>query len=107
MQVENIDNIAKRFRMQRLGYIATGYTQEQEDAIYRGASKILTNKYGHIISEDEIYNRIIKKGHIYTVCKTGNTRGFLEKTTGNIGISYFLKNISENLLHELVHRMRI
>lgn len=109
MQEENIDEVAKRFRIQRFGYIATGYTDEQEDAIYRASSKILASKYGHIISEEELYSRIVKQGHIYTLklWEGKSDRGFLEKKTGNIGIPYFLRGITENIIHEIVHRIRI
>lgn len=106
---EDIDEVAKRYRIKKFGYIAVDYDVAQEECIYRYASNILAQKYGNIISEQNIYDKIIKKGRIYTlyINRNMNAKGFLEVETGNICVSYIIKEMTENLLHEIVHRVRL
>ena len=103
---EDIDKLAKRYRIEKLGYIATGYIKEQEEAVYMAASKILASKYSDLISINDIYEKLKSKGHIFTIYKYSGDRrtGLYDSKTDNVLVSYIIKRMSENLLHELTHK---
>ena len=104
--MENIDELARQYRYKKMGYIATGYVKEQEEAVYMAASKILANKYPDLIDANEAYNVLNSKGNIFTVCKYDGDRrnGVFEPKTGNILIPYLIRRMTENLLHEITHK---
>ena len=105
-KVQNVDELAKRYRIEELGYIATGYIKEQEEAVYMAASRIISSKYPNLISEDELYKKIKNKGNIFTIYRYSGDRrnGVYDSKTGNVLVPYFVKRMSENLLHELSHK---
>lgn len=104
----NIDELAEQYRIDRIGYIACNYTKEQEEAVYMAASKILAGKYKDIIDVQDTYETLNSRGNIYTIYKyKGDARsGLLDNGKNcNVLIPYFLKRMTENLLHELTHKI--
>lgn len=105
---KNIDLLAEQYRINRIGYIACNYTKEQEEAVYLAASKILSSKYPNLATRDDIYETLNTKGNIYTIYKyKGDPKsGLLDNGKNcNVLIPYFLKRMTENLLHELTHKI--
>lgn len=104
----DIDNLAKQYRDKRVGYIATGYIKEQEEAVYLAASKILASKYPNIVTSNELNNILNSKGNIYTIyrCDGDRRKGLFDGIKrANILIPYFIRRMTENLLHEIIHKI--
>ena len=107
-KVLDLDKLAKQYRDKKIGYIATGYIKEQEEAVYLAASKILASKYPNIVTANELYSILNSKGKIYTIhrCDGDRRKGLFDGTKrANILIPYFIRKMTENLLHELIHKI--
>lgn len=102
---ESIEQLAKRYKKMRWGYIAKAYSQNEEEETYKEIANIISDKYGHIVSFDEIVERLSKRGHIYTMDICGKKDGFYEFKTGNVGLSHFLNRITTVSLHEFIHKI--
>lgn len=101
---EKIEDVLYRYRKKGYGDIAKFYSIQEEQEVYKKGAQILSKKYGDIISKEEIYEILSRRGRIYTM-KLNNRMAFFEIKTANIGIPHFLDRFTETLLHELVHKL--
>ena len=102
---EDISETAKRYRKMHWGYIAKIYSKSEEEIYYKQAANLLYKKYSHIISEEEIFDVLSKRGNIYTMYIINDQNAFYEFKTGNIMISHFLDRMTQTLLHEMTHKL--
>ena len=102
---ETIQKITYRYRKNGNGYISKIYSVTEEQKYYKEAAKILSKRFNKFISQDEIYEILSKRGHIFTMVIRKNMKAFYETKTGNVAISHFLNRMTEMLLHELVHKL--
>ena len=99
MDLLQLDQLAKQYRIEEMGYIATGYVKEQEEAVYLAASEILANQYPNLINVDEVYKILNSIGNIFTVYKYRGDRrnGLFDGKRGHILIPYLIKKMSFHL----------
>ncbi len=99
----DLESVIKRYKSLSLGYVAKGYTLDEETNIYKEAADLISKKYSDIIKKDDIVDVLSSKGKIFTMV-IKKREAFYEYRTGNIGISHFLR-LTTDLLHELVHKI--
>lgn len=99
----DIESIGKRYKTLSLGYVAKGYSLNEEKDIYNEAAELISKKYGDIINKNDIVDILSSKGRIITMV-IKNREAFYEYRTGNIAIPHFLR-LTTDLLHELVHKI--
>ena len=111
--MESFDNKEKnlvediiRYKKIKWGYIAKVYSKEEEEEIYREATTLIYNRYGHIRNYDSIFETLTNRGNIYTMDITRNrNKAFYDKITGNVGLPHFLNRITSSSMHEFVHKI--
>lgn len=103
---EELYNLIKKYKKRKNGRIAKTYTREEELAIYEAVARIIDLKYDDIISKEEVYELLCKKGNIYTMdfCYD-NKAGMCEQKSCNIGVNSIIRKITPTLMHELIHKL--
>lgn len=97
------ERIYKLFKRAGYGRIIVENDKEIESIIYKGVAKLLHSRYGNIVDENELYDRLTMYGRIYTM-DLEQKNGFYDDNTAHIGINHFLNRLSNTLLHEIIHK---
>ena len=103
---EELYNLIKKYKKKKNGRIAKIYTRDEELAIYEAAAKIIDLKFDDIISKEETFELLSKKGNIYSMDFCYDNRiGMCEKNSCNIGVNSIIKKMTPTLMHELIHKL--
>lgn len=97
----------RKLRNDGFGIVVQSYPREFEEEVYRVVAKLISKKYPKWCNKDSVFDVLTSYGNIYTM-KVNHKFGygfFDNKNTGAIGIYSYLNRISEEFLHECVHKL--
>ena len=103
---QDIEEKNKFFQKNNYGIIVQSYPFEYERLIYEKIANLISRKYPGIVDEVDIINTLSSAGSIYTM-KVSSTHGhgFYHMNSADIGVYSYLDRISEELLHEIIHKI--
>jgi len=73
---------------------------------YMQIATVLSNRFGHIISYDEILERLNVRGNIYATKRNISKGDNYNKDTQDINIKGFVKDVYCELFHECIHKIQ-
>ena len=103
---QDIEEKNKFFQKNNYGIIVQSYPFEYERLIYEKIANLISRKYPEVVDEADIINTLTSAGSIYTM-KVSSTHGhgFYHMNSADIGVYSYLDRISEELLHEIIHKL--
>ena len=100
------DDKKRYYQKESCGIIVQKYPFEFETLIYEKIAKLIVQNYPDFSDEGDIINTLKSAGRIYTM-KVNSLKGngFYHLNTADIGVFVYLDRISEELLHEVIHKL--
>ena len=102
----NEDEKKKFYNRSGFGIIVQKYPIEFETLIYEKIAKLIVQRYPDFVDEVDIVNTLMSAGSIYTMKVSSlQGHGFYHLNSADIGIYAYLDRISDELLHEVIHKL--
>ena len=96
----------KFYNRNGFGIIVQKYPIEFETLIYEKIAKLIVQRYPDFAYEVDIINTLMSAGSIYTMKVSSlQGHGFYHLNSADIGIYAYLDRISDELLHEVIHKL--
>lgn len=103
---QDIEEKKRYFQKNNYGIIVKSYPFEFERLIYEKIAKLISRKYPEFVDEVDIINTLSSAGSIYTMKVSKlHGHGFYHMNSADIGVYSYLDKISEELLHEVIHKL--